>query len=113
MAIYELLSNGVVLNTVVATEEFMEEHYTPSEYRLVATAVPTRRTTFTKYEVLRSFPADSLVAILQAVKTSPQMEAWYVKFNQAQEISATDPEWLEGVAALKQLGMLPADYVLE
>ncbi len=103
--------NGVVINTVLASAEFMVANYAEGTYELVpeaAAPAPTQpRRKLSKLEFINLFTDEEYEDILAAAKMSVQVEAWVEKFRMTSvdpdggSIDLADPRTISGIQALE------------
>lgn len=68
----------------------------------------TEKKIITKLEYMSRFTDEELIGIIEASKVYAQIELWYKKFEQAQDIDLNDPRTLSGLLALEGTGLLAA-----
>lgn len=118
---YEILdNNGVVINTIIATEEFVSENYT--NYRLVSETEPEIPVVPQEYKITRlaflnRFQDSEAIAIdLASIGSTPEAAAvrlYLKKVDAATYIDLQDQKTRDGVIALESLGLLQAGRALE
>lgn len=104
-------SQGQEENTILIDDDYVA----PDGYTI--TIVPpsistVKQTKFTHMQVLKQLPADAVKQIMIKAKTDDDVAAWKYMFEQAQELDSTDPDFQAGIAALKNLNILPANWEL-
>lgn len=104
-------SQGHEENTILIDDDYI----VPDGYTI--TIVPpsisaVKQTKFTHTQVLKQLPAGAVKQIMIKAKTDDDVAAWKYMFEQAQELDSTDPDFQSGIAALKSLNILPADWEL-
>jgi hypothetical protein len=114
--LYEILNDaGDVVNTIVASEEFVEQHH-PGRYRLVGPEpVPYLPPIITKAAFRFRLTDAEYAGILAAAKTDVEVQAWLETFNMVTEIELTHDRTVSGVGTLVTKGLLTqgrADVVL-
>lgn len=67
---------------------------------------PKDKRLFTHLEFMRRLTDEELAMIYGAARQSPALEVWLEKFKMAREISLDDPEIVQGVTVLEQMGLL-------
>lgn len=104
---FEILDDeGNVINTIIASLEFVEANY-PNHYRQVEqTAVQQPKRHLTKLEFLDRFTDVELAGILDAAKVSTLIAVWVKKLDVATEIHLYDERTIYGVNALETAGLL-------
>lgn len=115
--IYNILDdNNNVINTIIASEEFVEAAY-PGHYVLVGPepTPPPPPPIITKLAMLTRFTDAEYVGILTEAKTDVTIEAWLNKFNAATTINLEDPRTVSGMDLLVADGLITqvrADAIL-
>lgn len=108
---YEILDdNGNVINTIIASEEFVEQNY-PGHYRQIVRPVPTSLPgprVITKFAFLKRFTGDERKAINAAAKVDPDVEDFKMLLDAAQEVDLKHEDTIAGVNALEAGGLLAA-----
>ena len=103
---YEILDdNGNVINTIVASEEYVIENY-PGHYREVADPPPVYTWIITKLSMISRFTNAEYVGILSAKKTDVTVEAWYDAFYAASQVNLKDQRCIDGVNFLVSKNLL-------
>jgi len=100
--IYNILNdNGNVINTILASEEFVEANY-PGHYVLVGPepTPPEPPPVITKVAMITRFTDEEFVGVLTAAKTDVEVEGWYARFSAAVTINLADPRTVSGVNLL-------------
>lgn len=105
MNTYEILDDdGNVINTIIASIEFVEEYY-PEHYRQIpSTRVPVD--IISKFEFLMRFTSTERKETLTLAKTNVDIEDFMSLLNSATDVDLTNTETIEGVNALVSLGVL-------
>lgn len=107
--IYNILNDqGNVINTIVASPEFVEAHY-PGHYQLVGpnpNPAPTEPNIITKIAMITRFTDAEFVGILAAAKTDVEVEGWYARFSAANTINLDDQRTQDGIAMLVTKNLL-------
>lgn len=96
--IYNILNeSGDVLNTVVANEEFMQQHYPNANY--IERVEPDRPIpkVVSKTDFRFKFTTAEYSALLLAAKTDTEVQTWIETFNLYSEINLDDPYVIESV----------------
>ena len=104
-------SQGQEENTILIDDDYV----TPDGYTITIVSSPfstIKQTKFTHMQVLRQLPVGALKQIMIKAKTDDDVAAWKYMFEQAQELDSTDPDFQSGIAALKSLNILPANWEL-
>ncbi len=115
--IYNILDNdNNVINTVIASEDFMEANY-PGHYMLVGPepTPPAPPPIITKIAMLTRLTDAEYVGILAAAKTDVEIEGWLGRFNAANTINLDDQRTKDGMALLVTKNLLTqarADAIL-
>lgn len=117
--IYQILDDqGSVINTIVASPEFVEEQY-PGKYVLVgpdpAPSQPVEPNIITKIAMITRFTDAEFVGVLAAAKTDVEVEGWYARFSAASTINLDDQRTKDGIAMLVNKNLLTqarADAIL-
>lgn len=115
--IYQILDDaGNVVNTIIASPEFVEENH-PGHYRLVGEVpVPPEPRIITKVAMLtKRLTTAEFVGILTAAKTDPAIEAWKYVFDAATQVDLDSQNTKDGMSLLVAKGLLTqarADAIL-
>lgn len=115
--IYQILDDaGNVVNTIIASHEFVEENY-PGHYRYSGEVpVPPEPSIITKVAMLtRRLTTAEFVGILTAAKTDPAIEAWKYVFDAAAQVDLDAQNTKDGMALLVAKNLLTqarADAIL-
>jgi len=105
MNTYEILDdNDNVVNTIIASPEFVEEYY-PGHYRRIPSNHPPV-IVITKFEFLMRFTSTERKDTLTAARTNVDIEDFMQLLNSANDVDLTNPETIEGVNALVSFGIL-------
>jgi hypothetical protein len=92
--------SGAVINTILASLEFVEEHY-PGHFKYIGEEPkPVEPRIITKTAMLTRFTDDEFVGVLVEARTDAEVEAWYAKFNAATTIDLDDSRTKTGVTML-------------
>jgi hypothetical protein len=92
--------NGAVVNTILASLEFVQENY-PGHFKYVGEEPkPVEPRIITKTAMLTRFTDDEFVGVLVDARTDAEVEAWYAKFNAATTIDLDDSRTKTGVTML-------------
>ncbi len=120
---FEILEDGVVVNTILANEEFMLEHFQPNSYRAVEEViieVPTPvelPKKITRLAFLNRFTDAEAVAIdLASIGATPEaasIRLYLKKVDAATFIDLDDASTRSGVQALETIGLLGTGRALE
>ncbi len=109
---YEILDeNGNVINTILATFEFVEETY-PGRYREIIQE-PIKITIITKLNFLNRFTDEELAAILDAAKSSSLIAVWIKKLDLAENVDLTHEQITNGVNGLELMGLISSGRAAE
>lgn len=113
---YEILDdNGNVVNTIIADQTFVDEHY-PNRYRLVPEPPPPPLPNIITKVAFRFRLTDAeYVGILSAAKTDVEVAAWVETFNMVSSIDLDNQRTKDGVANLVSKNLLTqarADEIL-
>lgn len=104
--VYEILdSDGNVVNTIIATPEFMEENYPAGNYREVPQS-PVPNYIVTKYAFLMRFTTTERTAALTESKTNVSVEDFWSLLYAAEYVDLSNSETIAGVDLLVSLGIL-------
>lgn len=104
--IFEIIdANGNVENTIVASQDFVEQNY-PGRFREIPEPPPPRKTIITRYEFLKRFTAQERKAINAAAKRDADVEDFKLLLEAAQEINLTNEDTIAGVNQLEASGLL-------
>lgn len=114
--IYEILDDaGVVVNTIIADEAFVEKKY-PGHYRLVGPEPQSYvAPVITKVAFRFRLTDAEYVGILSAAKTDVEAAAWVETFNMVTTIDLDNQRTKDGVANLVSKNLLTqarADEIL-
>ena len=74
---------------------------------------PKPKRTMTHLEFMRRLTDAELAQIYGAARQSPALEVWLEKFKMAKEISLDDPEIVQGIHVLEQMGLLAEGRAVE
>lgn len=105
--IYKILNdNGDVINRIVATEAYVQEHY-PGHYILEGVE-PTHAEPdiVTKLAMIDRFTTLEYMAILNATKNDLQVMAWMDRFSASTTINLDDTRTIDGINMLASKGIL-------
>lgn len=99
--IFEIYNqDGAVINTILASLEFVEEHY-PGHFKYIGEEPkPVEPNIVTKIAMITRFTDPEFVGILTAAKTDPEVEGWYARFSAATTINLDDARTVSGVDML-------------
>lgn len=106
---YEILDDtGKVINTIIANQEFVEEHHA-NFYRLVPDPPPPPKWIVTKVAFRFRLTDSEYTSILAAAKTDVEVQAWYETFNMVQSLDLSSERTIDGVTKLVSKGLLTQD----
>lgn len=112
---YEILDDaGNVINTIVADETFVQEHY-PNHYRLVPPPPPVLTWVITKVAMISRFTPQEYVGVVSATKTDVEVQAWYDLFQAASQVNLDDERTVSGIQSFVGKNLLTqarADEIL-
>jgi hypothetical protein len=92
--------SGAVVNTILASLEFVQENY-PGHFKYIGEEPkPVEPRIITKTAMLTRFTDDEFVGVLVDARTDAEVEAWYAKFNAATTIDLDDSRTKTGVTML-------------
>ena len=95
---YNILDeSGNVLNTIVADEEFMQQHYPNANYIERAEIQLPILKIISKASFRFKFTTAEYSALLLAAKTDVEVQTWVETFNLYTEINLDDPYVIESV----------------
>lgn len=105
--IYNILDDeGLVINTILASADFVQQAYS-GHYALVgAEAVVESAPIITKTAMLTRFTDAEFAGILAASKTDAQVEAWRYRFDNASGIDLSDSRTIAGADLLAAKNLL-------
>ena len=106
--IYNILDDqGSVINTILASEDFVEANY-PGHYVLVGPepTPPEPPPIITKVAMITRFTDPEFVGILTAAKTDVEVEGWYARFSASNTINLADSRTIAGVDLLVTKSLL-------
>lgn len=105
--IYEIFDDsGNIVNRIVASEEFVQEHY-PDHYRLAEQQDITPEPNIITKVAFRFRMTDAeYVGVLTAAKTDIEVAAWVETFNMVTQINLDDQRTKDGVANLVSKDLL-------
>jgi hypothetical protein len=107
--------DGVVINTILASLEFVEEHY-PGHFKYVGEEPkPVEPNIITKIAMITRFTDAEFVGILTAAKTDPEVELWKTRFDSITTIDLDGSRIIAGFPMLVSKGLLTqerADKIL-
>lgn len=108
--IYEILNDvGEVINTIIASQEFVDAEY-PGHYRLVgpepAPLTPPVLPIITKLAFRYRMTDQEYVGILTAAKTDVEVAAWIETFNMVSQVNLDDPRTKSGLDMMVSKGLL-------
>ena len=103
---YEVLSNGSVANTILATADYMKSQYPDATtYRLAQSSAPVpANTKITRLAYLNRLGTE-LKAIYTLAQTSIDVQIYKDKVFSADFIDLADPQVAAGLALLKTAGI--------
>jgi len=92
--------DGAVINTILASLEFVQENY-PGHFKYVGEEPkPVEPNIITKIAMITRFTDPEFVGILTAAKTDPEVEGWYARFSAATTINLDDARTVSGIDML-------------
>jgi hypothetical protein len=98
-SVFEILDDeGNVVNTIIASIEFVEEYY-PGHYR-EQYRPPVYTWVITKVAMISRFTPQEYVGIVSATKTDVEVQAWYDLFQAASKVDLQDERTVAGINAL-------------
>lgn len=108
---YELLDGESVINTIIASAEFMATNYPAGSYRqlpeppapVVSASVILTRLAFTE-----RLTDEEMVAIYTAAKSDVRVEVWLDRFKISEQIDLTDQRLIDGIRYLEAASLLAA-----
>lgn len=108
--IYEILdSTGKVINTIIADQAFVDQHY-PGQYRLVGPEPPPPPApptwVITKVAMISRFTPQEYVGIVGATKTDVEVQAWYDLFQAATIVNLQDQRTIAGIESFVTKNLL-------
>lgn len=107
---FEILSGDEVVNTIVATLEFVEAHF-PGAYRELPDEPVA--VVLTKFEFLKRFTSDERKAINAAARVDPDVEDFKLLLDAATEVDLGHSDTVSGVQSLEAGGLLAAGRAAE
>jgi hypothetical protein len=112
--IYNILNKGgEVINTIVATEQFVKAHY-PNQYQLVGPEPPVDVAAVISKAAFRFRLTNSeYVAILAAAKSDVEVQAWLETFNIVSKVDLKNSHTKEGMGLLVDHGILTEERSVE
>ena len=106
--VFEILDDeGNVVNTIIATIDFVEEFY-PGHYR-EQYREPIRTWVITKVAMISRFTPQEYVGIVGATKTDVEVQAWYDLFQAASKVDLKDQRTVAGINALVPKNLITQD----
>lgn len=112
--VFEILDDeGNVVNTIIATIDFVEEFY-PGHYR-EQYREPIRTWVITKVAFRFRFTDAEYAGIITAARTDAEVQVWYDTFNMVSTIDLDNQRTKDGVANLVSKNLLTqarADEIL-
>lgn len=106
---YDILDgNGNVINTIIATPEFVEQNY-PGHYREVIEPPPLPLPpVLTKYEFLKRFTSTERKAITAAAVVDEDIADFKLLLDAATDVDCGNEDTIAGVNSLEASGILAA-----
>lgn len=111
---YEILDNtGEVINTIIANQEFVEEHHA-NFYRLVPEPPePKRPNIILKLSFRLRFTDLEFTQIISASKIDAEVQMWYDTFNMLSVVDLDNQRVKDGMASLVDKKLLTQDRANE
>ena len=112
MAVYKILENGVAVNRISASAEFMGKNYTPDQYELEPVAIvpePTHKTEFSPEELLNSFTTDEAFLAVGSSNADVVKQVNVLKLKRDIIINKDDAGYQSAINLLETEGVLTAD----
>lgn len=107
---YKVSKDGVLVNTVEASLDFLHAAYPDHEYELVQPAPkPTHKTEFSPKELYDSFTTDEALLALMSSNPAVVAQAQLLTVNRSVEVSASDAGYQSAIDLLEAEGVITAD----
>lgn len=98
--VYQILDDqNNVINTILADQEFCDEHY-PGRYQEIPPPPSPETWIITKVAMISRFTPQEYVGIVSATKTDVEVQAWYDLFQAASKVDLQDERTVAGINAL-------------
>ena len=92
--------SGAVVNTILASLEFVQENY-PGHFKYIGEEPkPVEPRIITKTAMMARFTDDEFVDVLVKAKRDIKVEAWLMKFNAAATVDLDDARTVSGIELL-------------
>ncbi|MFZ6748503.1 hypothetical protein [Undibacterium sp. Ren11W] len=111
---YEILNGANVINTILASAEYMTANYASGTYRLAVDVIPVvvPNTKITRLAYLIRL-GDELEAIYTLAQSNVKVQIYRDKVLTADCIDLTDPEVIAGLNLMKTAGIYTSTRVTE
>lgn len=107
---YKVKKNGVLVNTVKGSLEFVQEVYPDHEYELIPPRPkPTHKEEFSPKELYDSFTTDEALLALMSSNPAVVAQAQLLTVNRGVTVSASDAGYQSAIDLLETEGVLTAD----
>lgn len=106
--IYEILDDqGNVINTIIADENFVQQHY-PGHYRLMnpQPVPPAPPQIVSKLAMITRFTDAEYTGVLTAAKTDVEVQGWLDRFYAANTVNLQDSRTVAGINLLVSKNLL-------
>jgi len=111
---YKVLKDGVLVNTVAGSLEFVQRAYPDHDYELIPPAPkPTHQTEFSPKELYDSFTTDEALLALMSSNPAVVAQAQLLTVNRSVTVSASDAGYQSAIDLLETEGVLSADRAAE
>ena len=104
---------GEVINTIVASLEFVEATYAYFKEVPEQTVTTETSRTITRFQFLSLFTEAELVAVYTAAKQSVLLEVYLAKLNATSEVDLNSTETITGVRKLEEIGLINQGRAVE
>jgi len=107
---YKVKKDGVLVNTVKGSLEFVQEVYPDHEYELIPPRPElTHKTEFSPKELYDSFTTDEALSALKSTNADVRAQAELLTVNRGITVSVNDTGYQSAIDLLETEGVLTAD----
>jgi hypothetical protein len=107
---YKVLKDGVFVNRVKGSLEFVQEVYPDHEYELIPPRPePTHKTEFSPKDLYDSFTTDEALLALMSSNPAVVAQAQLLTVNRGVTVSVNDAGYQSAIDLLETEGVLTAD----
>jgi hypothetical protein len=111
---YKVKKNGILVNTIKGSLEFVQEVYPDHEYELIPPRPePTHKTEFSPKELYDSFTTDEALLALMSSNPAVVAQAQLLTVNRGVTVSFNDAGYQSAIDLLETESVLTADRAAE